>query len=295
MYKLIVIDLDGTLLNTEGNISEENRLAINRAMNEGIKVIIASGRITMSVRNFALESGAYKYCISGNGSEIFDIENNRSLYSKYLSKNKVLNIVQICEENSISFSIYTESGIITSDLAHNVLFYYHENKKKDNSEKVNINIVENISKYIKTSGVDKFLKFTICDSDASVFSSIIRKLRAVRDVDVLDVGHASRKTISVDNEKISIEYYYTEITNKNINKWSALEYLMLILNVEKEDIIAIGDNINDKEMIVNSGLGVVMGNSAPYIKNFADIVVSDNNNNGVAEIIEKILNKNIDI
>ena len=120
----------------------------------------------------------------------------------------------------------------------------------------------------------------------------MNELKKIKEIEVLDVSHMSRKTIKNGTENIEIGYYYTEITNKNVNKWIALEYLIKKLNIKKEEVMTIGDNINDKEMIINAGLGVVMGNSAPYIKEIGDIIVKNNNEDGVAEAIEKYVTNN---
>lgn len=95
----------------------------------------------------------------------------------------------------------------------------------------------------------------------------------------------SRKIIKSGTEEVSLEYYYTEITSKDVDKWNAIEWLAKELDIKKEEIMAIGDNVNDKMMIENAGLGVAMGNSAPYIKEIADKVVTSNNEDGVAEAI----------
>lgn len=108
-------------------------------------------------------------------------------------------------------------------------------------------------------------------------------------IDVLDVSHMSRKTIKDGTKDVQIEYFYTEITNKNVNKWTAIEYLLETQKVSANEVMAIGDNVNDKEMIENSGLGVVMGNSSEQMKKIADIVVADNNSDGIVEAIEKYI------
>ena len=111
-------------------------------------------------------------------------------------------------------------------------------------------------------------------------------------IDVLDVEHMARKVITTGTEENTVEYYYTEITTTGVNKWSAIQELAKKLNIKEEEIIAIGDNRNDKEMIQNAGLGIIMGNSAPYMKQIADEVVESNNNNGVAQALKKyILNE----
>lgn len=287
MYKLIAIDLDGTLLNSYGQISEKNRNALNKAKEHNAEIIIASGRTTDSVRNIANDIGAKGYIICGNGSLIYDLQKEEIIYDKFIDKKKALQIIEICEQNSIYYNIYTENMVITKTLNNNVLFYYQENASKPDNKKTKINIVQDIYKYVEELENQHILKITISDSNSIIFNGIIRKLRNIKDIDVLDVAHMSRKIIKTGTEETVIEYYYTEITSKNVDKWYAIEYLMDKLNIQREEVMAIGDNVNDKMMIENAGCGIAMGNSAPYIKESADIVVSNNNEDGVAEAIEQ--------
>ena len=101
----------------------------------------------------------------------------------------------------------------------------------------------------------------------------------------------SRKKIKSGTDDIDIQYYYTEITNENVNKWTAIEFLLDKLNIKREEVLAIGDNMNDIEMIQGAGLGVVMGNSNPKMKEIADEIVADNNSEGVLEALEKFVLK----
>lgn len=179
--------------------------------------------------------------------------------------------------------------MIAKSLSYNVLFYHKENAKREEGKRTNINIVSNMCKYIENLSNEKFLKVTVCDDNQMIFNSIIKKLKLIEDIDVLEVSHMSRKIIKDGTNQVPIEYYYTEITNNNVNKWSAIEFLINKLHIAKEDVIAIGDNVNDKEMIENAGLGVAMGNSSPDMKAIADVVVGDNNSEGVAEVIEKFV------
>lgn len=287
MYKLIAIDLDGTLLNSYGMVSEKNKQALIEANKKGAEIVIASGRSTNSVKNIANDLGICNYIICGNGSLIYDLQHEEIIYDKFIDKKKALQIIEICEQNSIYYNIYTENMVIAKSLNNNVLFYHQENANKPDSKKTKINIVQNIYDYVGRLQNQNILKITISDNDNIIFNGIIRKLREIRDIDVLDVAHMSRKMIKSGTEEVSLEYYYTEITSKNVDKWYAIEYLIDKLNINKEDIMTIGDNVNDKLMIENAGCGVVMGNSAPYIKEIADMVVVDNNQDGVAEAVEK--------
>lgn len=287
MYKLIAIDIDGTLLNSYGEVSDRNKQAIQKALEKNIDVVLTSGRMPKAILPIANEIKSNKYIISGNGAAIYDIQKDEIIYNNYMNKEKVLEIIDICEKNSMFYNIYTNDSILTKSLNYNILFYHNENKKNPENKRIKINVINDLRNYIINYEGNDFLKFTICDSDEMVFRSIISKLKNIKDVDVLEVAHMSRKIIKHGTEDFEISYFYTEITKQNVNKWSAIEKLIEILNITKEEILTIGDNINDKEMIENAGLGVVTGNSSPLMKSIADEVVASNNEDGVAEAIEK--------
>lgn len=287
MYKLIAIDLDGTLLDSYGHVSQKNKEAIQKATNKGVEVVLTSGRGAMSVQNLANEIGANHYMICGNGAMIYDFNQSKLIYDNFLTQKKILQLIEICEENSIYYSIYTQDGIITKNLNYNVLFYHQENANKPDNKKTNIYIVQNIYEYIASREQNDYIKVTICDDNNIIFQSIIKKLRMVKGIDVLDVGHMSRKIIKSGTEESSIEYYYTEISSQNVDKWTAISYLINELGIDKSEAMAIGDNINDQTMLENAGLGVAMANSAPYIQQMAKIVTTSNNDDGVAKVIEE--------
>ena len=289
MYKLVAIDLDGTLLNSLGEVTENTKEALLEAKRQGVEIVLASGRPISSTRSLAIELGVDNYIISGNGAVIYDIKNEEAIYDKFLSKEQVLEVARICEENSIFYNVYTEEEVITKSLSYNVLFYHKENIKKIEEKRTHINVVQDVRKYIEESGKDKFLKITVCDESRTIFNGIIRKLKEIGKLDILNVEHMSRKKIKIGTEEVAIEYHYTEITNENVNKWTAIEYLINKLNIDKKDVVAIGDNINDKEMIENSGLGIVMGNSNPLMKEIGNVIVSDNNSEGVFEAFTKYI------
>lgn len=289
MYKIVAVDLDGTLLNSYGEVSLETRKILNAVKEKGVEVVLASGRTISSVENLATDLNTSRYIISGNGAILYDIQEKQVLHNRFLNKNQVLDIIRICEENSIFYNVYAENEIITPNLNYNVLFYHKENVNKEESKRTIINVVNNVEKYIEESDKNEYLKVTICDETKFIFNSIIRKLRTYGDIDVLDVSHMSRKKIKVGTAEVDVEYFYTEITNKNVNKWTALEVLLEKLNISREEVMAIGDNVNDKEMVEEAGLGIVTGNSSPMMKEIADVVVADNNSDGVKEALEKYI------
>ena len=284
MYKLIAIDLDGTLLNSYGEITIKNKEAIKYALDKGVEVVLASGRDPKTMEKIGFELGIDKYLIAGNGANVFDIKGQENIYENFLDLEKALKIIKICKENSIFFSVYTTEEIITEGINYNIKVFNNENNFKPNKKRTNIDIVKNIYEYVEEKKPN-ILIIIICDENKIIFNNIIEKMKNVRDVEVLDVEHMSRKIIRIGTEEHQIEYFYTEVTNKNANKWTAIQFLIQKLNIKDEEVICIGDNMNDLKMIEKAGLGVVMKNSALEKLEIADYVTEDNNSDGVGNAI----------
>ena len=288
MYKLIAIDLDGTMLDSYGEVSEKTKRVLKELQNQGTRIVIASGRTIDSIKAIADEISSDKYIIAGNGSIIYDVQENNTIYEKYIPKSKALSVIKICEDNSITYSVYTNKTIVADSLKYNILYYYKQNLKKAPSKKTSITIVPNIYDYVKNMEDENVMKIFICDKHQSVFNSILKRFSEVEDIDVLDVSHMSRKIISNGSKNVPLEYFYTEITEKNVDKWYALEYLIDKLNINKNEVIAIGDNVNDKKMIEQSGVGIAMKGSSPNVIESANCVTDlDNNHDGAVLAIKK--------
>ena len=103
MYKLIAIDLDGTMLDSYGEVSEKTKRVLKELQNQGTRIVIASGRTIDSIKAIADEISSDKYIIAGNGSIIYDVQENNTIYEKYIPKSKALSVIKICEDK---FYIY---------------------------------------------------------------------------------------------------------------------------------------------------------------------------------------------
>ena len=260
MYKLVAVDLDGTLLNSYGEISEHTKRVVKKVMKNGVEFVLASGRSIDSIKNIAGELEGVKYIIAGNGAVTYDIKQNTNIYENYIPKDKALELIKTCEENSIFYNVYTNKTIVTNSLRYNVLYYYKENLNKEDSKKTSITIVDSIYDYVKNMQDEKIMKLFICDETESVFKSIIKKFEDMPNLETLDVAHMSRKIIKKGTEKIPIEYYYTEISMKNVDKWNAVENFddendpgEFIIEPKKEgDDNIINTNINIDDASKNS-------------------------------------------
>lgn len=288
MYKLIAIDLDGTLLNSYGEITDKNKEAIKYALNKGIEVVLASGRDPQTMKKISQELGIENFLIAGNGASIYDIKLEKNIYENFLEIDKALKIIKICKENSIFFSVYTTNGIITEGLEYNIKVFYNENNFRPNKKRTNIEIVKDIYNHIQEKRPN-ILKIIICDENKIIFNNIIEKMKSVKNVEILEVEHMSKKVLRIGTQEYPIEYFYTEVTNKNANKWDAIQFLIGKLGIEENDVICIGDNMNDLKMIKNAGLGIAMKNSAIEKQNIADYVTEDNNSDGVGNAIYKYI------
>lgn len=287
MYKVAFIDLDGTLLNQYGEVDNYTKETLKNVMKNGTDIVIASGRPVDAIKRISQDIGSKNYFIAGNGSLIYDLQKDEIIYKETIKKEKVLEIIKICNKNNIYYNIYTKNEILSSELKYNVLYYYKENQNKEEKNRTKINIIQDIYKYVEERE-EEILKITVCDENKTIFESILKRLKQVKGIEVLDVEHMSRKVIKNGTDKVEINYYYTEIMLKDTDKWKAIQYLIQKLNINKEEIMAIGDNSNDKQMIENAGLGIVMKGSAEEVISIADYVTeSTNNESGVAKALEK--------
>ena len=292
MYKLIAIDLDGTLLNEYSMIPESTIEVLRKAKDLGVEIVLASGRPANSIITFAKNIGIDNYLIAGNGSLLYDIQNEENIFDEFFNKEQALQIADICDENSVYYNAYTEREIVADSLKYNVLIYEKENLTKPEGQRTHINIVPNIREYISDSSCDEYLKMTICDESKIVFDNVLRKLEQVDNIEILKPEWMSKKYFKHGTSEFSLQYYFSEITKKDINKWVALEELAKRLNIKREEIIAIGDNVNDEAMIKNAGLGIAMENATDEIKNIADYITDSYTDEGVKKAIEKfIINK----
>ena len=132
MYKLIAIDLDGTLLNSYGEVTDKNKEAIEYALTKGTNVILASGRDPQTMKKISQELGIENFLIAGNGASVYDIKLEKNIYENFLEVEKALKIIKICKENSIFFSVYTTNGIVTEGIEYNIKVFNNENSFRAN-------------------------------------------------------------------------------------------------------------------------------------------------------------------
>lgn len=266
MYKAIFLDLDGTLLDDDKNISEENKKAIDLAENMGVSVCLCSGRQKEFVKKIKEKAGINsQYLISSNGCEIYDFKNKEVLFTSNLENSLSKNLYEYCEEKGYLIRIDTVYG------------RYINNMKYEYSGELELS--ESIDKFLNENNV---IQITVCAKTEKEID------------DVIDYIEALEENIKIENRyktgNSDWSLWAINIINRNASKGNAIYGLCKYLKINIEDVIAMGDDLNDISMIKEAGLGVAMGNALPEVKQIADEITKTNNENGVAEIINsKIL------
>lgn len=286
MYKLIAIDIDGTLLNSYGQLTERTKEIIKKVASKNIKVVLTSGRVTKSVADIAKQVNADRYMICDNGASIYDIESEKTIWSKEIPKETVISLVQTCIENNIYYMVFTDKEIVVKDLRHMALAFYMQ-RHNCNDEATGITQI----KYAGIEYIEKISKpirrIVVCDQDRTIYESIVNKLKKTPDVDLLSAPHITNKILKNGEKTTVLTYSYAEILPKEANKWIAIKELIKNIGIVENEVMAIGDNFNDVSMIQNAGLGVAMNNGASVAKEVARIIAPSNDEDGVATILER--------
>lgn len=271
MYKLVAMDLDGTLLNKDKEISERNKRAIQLAKKRGVKMVVCSGRVYTGARLYAKQLGIVDPIIACNGAIICENSEGRIIYSNYLSNEVCQRIIEICHKYNIYYHVYAGETMLTEQLGHTSLRYYERNKTLPPKDRVDIEVVTSMMKKIQTYD-GKVLKFVVISED----SELLRKVRS----DVSEISSVDIMSSNFDN---------FEVVTKGVSKGAALKKLSDMLDISADEMIAIGDNENDISMLEYAGLGIAMKNGEACAKEAAKYITGSNVEDGVAEAIERFI------
>ncbi|WP_080066509.1 Cof-type HAD-IIB family hydrolase [Ruminiclostridium hungatei] len=271
MYKLVAIDLDGTLLNMDKEISDRNKEAIFLAMQKGVKVVICSGRVYTGARLYAKQIGSRDPIIACNGAIITERLDGDIIYSDYMDLEVSLKVNHICKQQGVYFHVYAGDTMLTEKLGFTSKKYFEKNKFLPPEDRVDIEVVGDMQEKLK-SIPGKVLKFVIVSDDPRQLRKTRMEMEKLEEVDIM--------SSNFDN---------FEVMNKGVSKGAALEKLSLIYEIPPEQMIAIGDNENDVSMFEYAGLGIAMDNGEAVAKAAAKYITAGNDDDGVAQAIEKFV------
>lgn len=279
-YKLICIDMDGTLLSSEKEISEFTKKTLLEAYNDGIHIAISTGRNFADVGYYSDLIGINAPVITANGAYIQQKGENEIIYKGILGQVRCKKILDICLKYDVSPCFHT----------HEKQFYGREFYEYVLGE---INIPLEILKKIETQRIvvdtkeqweiiiqeerKNIVKGILMDTDEAAIQKIRLEVEEMNEFEV---------TSSVGTD---FTWANIELTRKGTSKGKGVEILAEYYNLKKEEVMAIGDSENDLSMIDTAGFSVAMGNAIDIVKQRADYITDTNDEDGVAKAIQKFV------
>ncbi|KZL92165.1 Cof-type HAD-IIB family hydrolase [Clostridium magnum] len=283
--KLFATDLDGTLLNSKHEISKENINALKIAQENGVEIVIATGRTYADAKAICRQANICAHIISNNGS-LAHSKNGEKLKVDTIDKKYVTETLGWFNDNRYFYEVSTAKNI-----------FLPSNTKE---------ILENDFYKAKTKNLS-LSKYTVDEIVSLLFSQEgVILVDDINDIVNADLDYCSISAISFDEDKLSkgrelfgnheslslvVSHELNfELVNTNASKGNSLEHLANHLNIPLKDVAAIGDNYNDVSMFKRAGISIAMGNAKEDIKKICSYVSSSNDLHGVAHAIYKFMN-----
>lgn len=266
-YKMIVLDLDDTLLRDDHTISPRTKEALMTAQEQGVRVVLASGRPTFGMRNVAKELRLEEYgsfILSFNGAKIINCKTNEEIFSSTLSPEIVHNLFEISKTEDVWIHTYMGDDIVTE-----------ENNPYTEIE----------------SDITGMPIVVVDDFKAAVKEPVVKVLMNKEAERLVEVEKKLQKQLEGQLSVMRSKPFFLEFTEAGVTKGTSLNKLIQKLGIKREEVIAMGDSYNDQAMIEFAGLGVAMGNAPDDIKEIANYVTDTNMNDGVAKVVEKFVLK----
>jgi len=277
MIKLIASDLDGTIISSNNSISENNIKVIDSLQKRHIPLVICTGK-TYAISKDICKNLHADFGIFGNGSQIINLSTGDEILRKALTFEEINSCFSVVQNQNLHIHAYTEDSIITTNLSYMDLRNYMLFP-----DKLKIEIVNSVLDYIKTNN-SSILKLVV--SSPFSLSNVKEDLEKQTK---LTVNHISKTGIYKDII-INKEYEYLDISPNNVSKGTALQILSDYLNLKKENILSIGDNINDIDMFRVSNISAALNNASDEVKKCANYVTQNPvQNGGFAEAIYKFI------
>lgn len=266
MKKIAFFDLDGTLLNKEKKVFLENKEAIKRARENGIEIVICTGRQQGAARLYQKEAGAGRYVITTNGAEIYDTLEEEQLYHCSLETEFCKTFYKYILENDLFFRIDTKHARYFNQERNRVLDEILFNEEPDKFFEEN-NILQISVGSIDSKKIDEAIRYLSNNPNVKIENRYIARLTA---------------------DKLNM----INIINRNASKGNAIRGLCKYLKIDIEDAVAFGDDYNDISMLEAVGHPIAMGNAYEEIKQLAEEVIQPNDEPGIAEILNRFVEEN---
>lgn len=264
MFKLIASDLDGTLLNSRLEVSDETVKILTRAYEKGVDFVICTGRMYDSLKYILPKLPFCRYAITCMGAEIYDNFEKKRIYAETMNPEYVRWLVSYGLEHDIHMNIYSDNVLYNNKIDKFTEIYFRETGTMAHKIEGDVPAFTEKLHITKLVYIDEPEKIKSYDRD-------------VRE----HFGH----TINI----CASSEYYVETSAINAQKDIALNLLADRLNIKKDELIVFGDSGNDVAMLKNTGFSVCVANGWDEAKQAADIIVESNDNDGVARTVKRLI------
>ena len=269
MIQAVFIDIDGTLINSQKNISENTKNVIKRCIEKNIKIILASGRSRNDTLKYQSEIKSSPYIISSNGADSYDIEEKKEICSEPIPKKVANKLLLYAQKHNCKINLNYDDKVVM-----NISFYPDEKDK----ERTNEELMEIILK-------EKIVQCVILSRELEKIKEFKTYLQ--KEIPEVKIENQSKRLSNPESKPSSS--YYCDITSSRVSKGNAVEQVCEYLNVKKENIVVIGDGENDITMFEKTSNSVAMGNATEKVKRRANYITDTNDEEGVANFLERIL------
>jgi Cof subfamily protein (haloacid dehalogenase superfamily) len=264
-YKIIALDLDGTLTNSQKVITPKTKEALMMIQKKGVKVVLASGRPTYGIYKLAEELELKKYggfVLPYNGGQVIEWSTKKIIHSQTMDPAIAKRLVGLAKSHYVNLVTYKDDTLLC---------------------------LEQYDMYAKIEAAINDIRIVQPDNFEEAIADLdVPKMMMLEDADYLVKVEKSISMLLGDScECFCSAPYFLEICPKGIDKGKSLDVLLDYLGMERKDLVAVGDSFNDKPMIEIAGLGVCMENGRDEIKEIADFVTLSNDDDGIAHMIHR--------
>ena len=271
--KLIALDMDGTLFNSQNEISEKDKETLKRATEAGVAVAVATGRAYVELPIEMLYEAGIRYAITGNGSAVYRLPDKECILSDCLDNEVVCTIIRELKQLDIYYDIYVDGLVYCSrSVCHNIRKMDMPESLHEHIEKTRI-VVDDLEDYIKSCG--KSVEKTTLNFAYLEDGTCLGKTESAAILDRYP-----------QVEYLSGGFHNWEFTRAGVNKGTGLRFLAERLGVPMNLTMACGDSENDLSMLRAAQVAVAMENAKPAVKEESNYITLSNNESGVAHAIE---------
>lgn len=274
--RLVALDMDGTLFNSQGEISEKDRETLKRATDAGVAVAVATGRAYTELPIEMLYENGVHYAITGNGSAVYRLPHGECVFSDCLDNEVVYDILGEIGQLDVYYDVYIEGLVYCpKSVCHNIRKMDMPGAIHEHVERTRI-VVDDLVEFIKSTGkqVEK----------ATVNFALLEDGTLLGRMETAEILGRYPQV-----QYLSGGYHNWEFTRAGVTKGTGIQFLAKKLGISMEETMACGDSQNDLSMLEVVHTAVAMGNATEEVKKVSNFISKSNNESGVAYAIEQLV------